>query len=74
MSKAGNAHLRAAAQRMAIVGVTRNPVIKAHYERKRQAGKSKMHALGHCMSKALDLVWGVWRNEADWDPDWGSRA
>jgi transposase len=74
MSKAGNAHLRAAAYRMAIVGVQHNPVIKAHYERKRAAGKSKMNALGHCMSKALNLVWGVWRNGADWDPDWGSRT
>lgn len=74
MSKAGNAHLRAAAYRMAVVGVTHNPVIRAHYERKRAAGKSKMNALGHCMSKALNLVWGVWRNGRDWDPDWGSRA
>jgi transposase len=74
MSKAGNAHLRAAAYRLAVVGITHNPVIKAHYERKRAAGKSKMNALGHCMSKALSLVWGVWRNGADWDPDWGSRA
>lgn len=74
MSKTGNAHLRAAAYRMAVVGVQHNPVIKAHYERKRAAGKSKMNALGHCMSKALSLVWGVWRNGQDWDPDWGSRA
>ncbi|MEA2026554.1 MAG: IS110 family transposase [Chloroflexota bacterium] len=73
MSKAGNAHLRAAAYRLAVVGITHNPVIKAHYERKRAAGKSKMNALGHCMSKALNLVWGVWRNGTDWDPDWGSR-
>jgi transposase len=74
MSKAGNAHLRAAAYRMAVVGIQHNPVIKAHYARKREAGKSKMNALGHCMSKALNLVWGVWRNGVDWDPDWGSRA
>ena len=74
MSKAGNAHLRAAAYRMAVVGVQHNPVIAAHYERKRAAGKSKMNALGHCMSKALNLVWGVWRNGQDWDPDWGSRT
>ena len=73
MSKAGNTHLRAAAYRMAVVGVQHNPVIKAHYERKRAAGKSKMNALGHCMSKALNLVWGVWRNGQDFDPDWGSR-
>ena len=74
MSKAGNAHLRAAAYRMAVVGVQHNPVIKAHYARKRAAGKSKMNALGHSMRKALSLVWGVWRNGQDFDPDWGSRA
>lgn len=74
MSKAGNSHLRAAAYRMAVVGVQHNPVIKAHYERKRAAGKSKMNALGHCMAKALSLVWGVWRNGQDFDPDWGSRT
>lgn len=71
MSKAGNSHLRAAAYRMAVVGVQHNPVIRAHYERKRAAGKSKMNALGHCMRKALSLVWGVWRNGQDFDPSWG---
>jgi transposase len=74
MSKAGNAHLRAAAYRMAVVGVQHNPVIAAHYARKRAAGKSKMNALGHCMRKALSIVWGVWRNGADFDPDWGAEA
>jgi transposase len=74
MSKAGNSHLRAAAYRMALVGISHNPVIKAHYERKRAAHKSKMNALGHCMRKALSLVWGVWRNGVDFDPNWGSRA
>ena len=74
MSKAGNSHLRAAAYRMAVVGVQHNPVIAAHYARKRAAGKSKMNALGHCMRKALAIVWGVWRNGADFDPDWGVEA
>jgi transposase len=74
MSKAGNSHLRAAAYRMAVVGVQHNPVIAAHYARKRAAGKSKMNALGHCMRKALSLVWGVWRNGTDFDPDWGVEA
>jgi len=72
MSKAGNAHLRAAAYRIAVVGTVHNPIIAAHYQRKREAGKSKMNALGHCMRKALSLVWGVWRNGADFDPAWGS--
>jgi transposase len=74
MSKAGNSHLRAAAYRMAVVGVQHNPVIAAHYARKRAAGKSKMNALGHCMRKALSIVWGVWRNGHDFDPDWGVGA
>ncbi len=74
MSKAGNSHLRAAAYRMAVVGIQHNPVIAAHYARKRAAGKSKMNALGHCMRKALSLVWGVWRNGRDFDPDWGVEA
>ncbi len=74
MSKAGNSHLRAAAYRMAVVGVQHNPVIAAHYARKRAAGKSKMNALGHCMRKALGLVWGVWRNGQDFDPSWGVQS
>lgn len=74
MSKAGNSHLRAAAYRMAVVGIQHNPVIAAHYARKRAAGKSKMNALGHCMRKALSLVWGVWRNGQDFDPNWEAGA
>ncbi len=74
MSKAGNSHLRAAAYRMALVGIQHNPVIAAHYARKRAAGKSKMNALGHCMRKALAIVWGVWRNGQDFDPNWGVEA
>jgi transposase len=74
MSKAGNSHLRAAAYRMAVVGVRHNPVIAAHYQRKRAAGKSKMNALGHCMRKALSLVWGVWRSGQDFDPTWGRET
>ena len=31
-------------------------------------------ALGHCMRKALSLVWGVWRNGQDFDPRWGLDA
>ena len=68
MAKTGNAHLRAALYRMALVGVQHNPAIASHYARKRAAGKSKMNALGHCMSKSLALVWGVWRGGRDFDP------
>jgi len=27
-----------------------------------------MNAIGHCMSKALAIVWGVWRSGRDFDP------
>jgi transposase len=73
MSKAGNSHLRAAAYRVAVVGIQHNLVIADHYARKRAAGKSPMNALGHCMRKALALVWGVWRNQVDFDPNWATR-
>jgi hypothetical protein len=33
-----------------------------------------MNALGHCMGKALSLVWGVWRNGHDFDPGWRKGA
>ena len=42
------------------------------YARKRAAGKSAMNALGHYMSKALAIVWGVWRGGKDFDPAHGS--
>jgi len=65
MSKAGNAYLRTALYRMAIVGIQHNPIIRSHYARKRAQGKSKMNAVGHCMRKALAIVWGVWRSGTD---------
>ena len=74
MSKAGNSHLRAAAYRIAVVGVRHKPVIQNHYARKRNAGKTPMNALGHCMRKALSIVWGVCRNGTDFDPNRGVQA
>jgi len=71
MAKTGNAYLRSAAYKMAVVGTQHNPVIRAHYLRKRAQGKSAMNAIGHCMSKALAIVWGVWRTGRDFDPTLG---
>lgn len=68
MAKSGNAYLRSALFRMAVVGTQHNPVIREHYAKKRAAGRSPMNALGHCMAKSLDLVWGVWRSGRDFDP------
>jgi len=71
MAKTGNTYLRAAAYRMAVVGIKHNPILRSHYARKRAAGKSSMNAVGHCMSKALSLIWGVWRSGQDFDPRHG---
>ncbi len=46
MAKSGDAYLRAALYRIALVGSVHNPVIRDHYRRKRAAGKSKMNARG----------------------------
>jgi cobalamin biosynthesis protein CobT len=74
MAKTGNAFLREAAYRMAVVGIQHNPVIRAHYARKRAAGKSRMNAVGHCMNKALSLVRGVWRGGKAFDAAHRSAA
>ncbi len=71
MAKTGNAHLRSALYRLAVVGTQHNPIIKEHYRRKREQGKAPMNALGHCMGKALAIVWGVWRSGQDFDPSKG---
>jgi transposase len=65
MSKAGNAYLRTARYQLAVAGIQHNPIIRAHYARKRAQGKSKMNAVGHCMKKGLAIVWGVWRSGED---------
>jgi hypothetical protein len=70
MAKTGNAYLRAAAYRVAVVGIE-HPIIRSHYARKRAAGKSSMNAVGHYMSKALSMVWGVWRSGQDSYPRHG---
>jgi hypothetical protein len=59
---------------MAVVGIQHNPVVAAHYPRKRAAGKSRINALAHCMRKALSLIWEVWRNGHDFDPNWRVEA
>lgn len=68
MAKTGNKYIRTALYRVAMTGLQHNPVLRAHYDRKRAQGKSKMNALGHCMKKALSLVYGVWRSGKDFDP------
>jgi hypothetical protein len=29
---------------------------------------------GHCMRKALSIIWDVWRNGTDFDPAWAEAS
>ena len=66
LSRAGNPRLRAALYMAAVVGIRRNPDLKAQYERLLKAGKCKMAALGAAMRKLVHLCFGVLRGGGDY--------
>ena len=74
MSRAGNPRLRAALYMAAVVGIRKNPDIKAQYERLLGRGKCKMAALGAAMRKLVHLCFGVLKDEAAYRPGAATRA
>jgi transposase len=66
LSRAGNPRLRAALYMAAVVGIRRNPDLKAQYERLLKAGKCKMAALGAAMRKLVHLCFGVLKGGGDY--------
>ena len=69
-SKAGNAHVRKALYFPAISAIRHNPLVRALYQRLRDAGKSSMAAIGAAMRKLLMLCYGVLKNGHKFAPDW----
>jgi transposase len=63
ISKTGNATLRAKLYMAAVVAVQHNPVIRAHYRRLLQNGKSKMAALVAAMRKLVHICFGVLKHQ-----------
>lgn len=59
LSKAGPSNVRGVLYMAAVVGISRNPHIKALYERLLARGKAKMSALGAAMRKLVHLCFGV---------------
>jgi len=59
LCKAGNSRLRKALYFPAIVAASSNPVIKEFYHRLCSNGKSKMSAIGACMRKLIQIVYGI---------------
>ena len=59
LSRAGNPRLRAALHMAAVVGIRKNPDLRAQYGRLLARGKCKMAALGAAMRKLVHLCFGV---------------
>ncbi len=74
LSRAGSPRLRAALYMAAVVGIRRNPDLKAQYERLLKAGKCKMAALGAAMRKLVHLCFGVLKGESDYRAGFATPA
>lgn len=72
LSKQGNSRLRTAMYFPAVTAVIWNPLVKAHYERLRQAGKAKMVALAAAMRKLLMICYGVLKHQQPFQATGGS--
>ena len=73
LSKQGNARLRKAVYFPAVNALTWNPLVKAHYERLRAAGKIRMVALAAAMRKILMICYGVLKHQQPFQVDWHSQ-
>jgi transposase len=62
----GRAKLRSVLYMAALVGVRRNPVMAAFYERLLKAGKAKKVALVACMRKLLTILNAMIRSKTTW--------
>jgi len=67
LSKSGNGHFRQALFFPAMVATSKNPDIKAQYERLLANGKSKMCAIGAAMRKLVHICYGVLKNQRPYE-------
>ncbi len=67
ISKAGNKYLRAALYMPALVAAQYQPNVKAFYQKLVRAGKKKMQALVAVMRKLLRCLWGMLKDQQDFD-------
>ena len=63
LSKAGNGHFRQSLFFPAMVATSKNPDVKAQYERLLTNGKSKMCAIGAAMRKLVHICYGVLKHQ-----------
>jgi transposase len=67
ITKAGNAYLRDALYYPALVGSSKDPHMKAFYEKLIAQGKKPMQALVAIMRKLLLAIWGMFKNRENWN-------
>lgn len=70
MSKAGSSRVRAKLYMGAVVAVQHNHLIRRHYHRLVNRGKTKMSALGAAMRKLAQMAYGVLKHQTVYDPQW----
>ena len=69
MSKRGRAVPRSILFMVARYAISNNPLIKEVYLRQRKKGKSKMSAIGICMHKITRIIYGMLKNNTEFDPE-----
>ena len=73
MSRKGNDLVRRLLYTAAQSAAKHNPAVRALFARQMAAGKNYNVAIGHCMAKLLRQVFGVWKTDRDFDPDYQTK-
>jgi len=69
MSKKGNVMVRNILYMVTLSAIQWNPLIKEIYARNIAKGKTSKDAMGVCMHKILRIVYGMLKNNTEFDPD-----
>lgn len=67
----GRADVRPALYMATLAGIRHNPILRAFYERLRQAGKLKKVAIVACMHKLLTILNAMLKHQQPWAPSTG---
>lgn len=70
----GRAQIRSVLYMATLASIRHNPVIKAMYDRLRNAGKVAKVAIVACMRKLLTILNAMVKNNQKWDPNWSPRT
>lgn len=73
ISKRGNAHIRAALHMPSMTCVRCNPTLKQFYQRLKPNKEKPIVALVAVQRKLLLLMYTLWKNEQDYDPEYENK-